>query len=132
MDDAELKQLLHGVRRKLRITKIVATRSVKGRQGDSFAGFAAAWESVQEDAGAAGAELIETMDEKAVSQGMSLHEAQLAHLLLAWQADGAATKAAMAGGNLSLEEGESRLRKFQNNYAKMIRELVNGSGDEQG
>lgn len=129
MTDSNLHQFIVGIRDKMRVTKVVATRSVKGARGDSFAGFAAAWETVQDDSGGRGAELIDTLDEPLGPQGMTLKEARVAHLLLALEADVSATEAAMAGGNISFEDGDNRIRMYKNNYAKLIRRAT-GQGSE--
>jgi len=135
--DDELKEVLSAIRRKLRITKVVATRACKHREGDSFAGFAAAWESIQDDAGGRGADVISALDEdeRIAVQGMTMFEARIAHLLMAMQADIAATEAAMAGGGMGPEECQARVRMYKNNYAKLIRNLLSrgknvGSGDD--
>lgn len=135
--DDELKEVLSSIRRKLRITKVVATRACKHREGDSFAGFAAAWESIQDDAGGRGADVIGALeDERIAAQGMTMFEARIAHLLMAMQADIAATEAAMAGGGMGPEECQARVRMYKNNYAKLIRSLLSrgknvGSSDDE-
>ena len=130
MTDNDLHQYLLDVRGKMRVTKVVATRAVKGARGDSFAGFAAAWESVQDDNGGKGAELLDTMDEPVAAQGMTLKEARVAHLMLALEADVAATEAAMAGGNISFEDGDNRIRMYKNNYAKLIRRATGNASEK--
>lgn len=122
--DEKLHALLVSIRNRLRITKVVATRAVKSPVGDSFAGFAAAWQSVQEDPGAAGSELIGTMGDSSAPQGMTLHEARIAHLLLAMQADIAATEAAMASGGVSPERCKELIQMYKHNYAKLIRQAT--------
>lgn len=131
MTDEQLQRYLRGIRDKMRVTKIVATRSVKGRLGDSFAGFSAAWVSVQDDSGSRGAELVDTMDENIAAQGMTLHEARVAHLLLAMEADIAATEQALAGGNLTHEDAMNRIRGYKHNYAKLIRQATGNGGVER-
>ena len=53
-----LTEALEKIKRHVRITKVVCTRSVKGHSGDSYVGFSAAWDSIQDDAGGPGADLI--------------------------------------------------------------------------
>ena len=129
ISDEDLPGYLRGIRDKLRITKVVATRAVKGVRGDSFAGFAAAWESVQDDSGGKGTELLDTMDAPLGAQGMTLQEARIAHLLLALEADVAATEAAMAGGNISFEDGDNRIRMYKHHYAKLMRRALGAEKD---
>jgi len=135
--DDELREVLSSIRRKLRITKVVSTRAYKHRDGDSFAGFAAAWESIQDDAGGRGADVIGVLedDDRIAAQGMTMFEARIAHLLVAMQADIAATEAAMAGGGIGPEVCQARVRMYKNNYAKLIRDLLSrgknvGSSDD--
>jgi len=113
----EAKAFLATVRKKVRVTKVVATRSVKGQRGDSFAGFSAAWDSVQED-GAMGME--EVGDSKAPLQAMTLKEAQIAGYLLAMQADIAAHEHAFAGGSISLSVMEDAVRNIRTNYLQLV------------
>ena len=78
-DSKKLKEALRRVRAKLRITKVVATRAVKHRNGDSFVGFSGAFvDSVQEDGGRG----LEDVMEPTGSEGVSLMDAQLASLIL--------------------------------------------------
>lgn len=130
MDD--LKEVLNRVKKKLRVTKIVATRSVKGRNGDSFAGFSAGWESVQDDLGGPGSSLESSgiTESEQSAQGMTLQEAKVAHYILAMTADIAATQSAMAGGSLAPEVATGLIRQYKIEYAKLIRNVVGGSKDD--
>lgn len=118
MTDQDHKALLQAVRSKLRITKVTATRSVKGRTGDNFAGFSAAWESVQDDS--------DTMlsDRETASQGMSMLEAKVAYIMLAREADLAAHEAAFVSGNISGQTFQDRRASIKTNYAKLLRTVV--------
>lgn len=124
--DGDLKDVLQRVKQKLRVTKVVATRAVKSRSGDTFAGFSAAWESVQDDGGGPGADLIDggINTSESMSQGMTFAEARLAHYLLAMQTDIAATEAAMASGNITSDRCDELVRMYKNNYAKLIRHAM--------
>ena len=134
MTTTELKALLINVKKRLRVTKVVATRAVKTRGGDSFAGFSAAWESVQDDAGSMGAELIDggISTEESVSQGMTLTEARVAHYLLAMQADIAATEAATAAGNLKAERCLELCQMYRTNYSRLIQHATRHDADGDG
>jgi hypothetical protein len=133
MTQDELKAAIRKVKGQLRITKVVATRSVKTKRGDYFAGFAAAWNSVQDDAGGAGAdmELMTTAAEEAMS-GMTFQDAILAHSLVALEADIAAYSHARADGAMATSEFGEAVKALKNNHAKIIRDRLmstpNGDG----
>jgi hypothetical protein len=126
-------QFLAKVKKQLRVTKVVATRSVKGRHGDSFAGFSAGWESIQDDAGGPGADLIDggISNAEIAPQGMSIKEATAAHYLLAMHADIAATEAAVAGGNMHHERGHDLIATYRKNYGRLLLNLL-GDDDVPG
>jgi hypothetical protein len=133
MSNDEIRELVKRVKAGLRITKVVATRSVKGQRGDSFAGFSAAWSTVQEDAGH---DMVSAGDEgdAAESTGsMSLQEAIVASCLLGREADIAAHRNAMAGGNIGSKYAEDAIAGIKSNYAKIIaRALTEHSGPSNG
>jgi hypothetical protein len=122
MTDDEIKNLLRRVQSNIRITKVVATRAVKGKGGDTYAGFSAAWNTVQDDSGG-GIEALLT-DAAEAQSGMTLREARVAHLMLAMQADLAAHDAALAGGNISNNYHTEAQRGIKANYSRMIRETL--------
>ena len=101
-DQAHLKHIKDTVDRvkgKMRITKVVATRAVKTKQGDFFAGMSAAWDTVQDDAGGMGADTDVSVDTgDTASSGMTMQEAQVAHILLSMEASIAAWRAALSDG----------------------------------
>jgi len=119
--DAEIKATLRRVQTNLRVTKVVATRSVKGRGGDSYAGFSAAWNTVQDDSGGGIEGIIPDGGES--ESGMTLREARLAHLLLAMQADMAAHDAALAGGNITAAFHQEATTAIRSNYGRLIRDV---------
>jgi hypothetical protein len=125
MTDDEIKNLLRRVQSNIRITKVVATRAVKGKGGDTYAGFSAAWNTVQDDSGG-GIEALLT-DAAEAQSGMTLREARVAHLMLAMQADLAAHDAALAGGNISNNYHLEAQRGIKANYSRMIRETLAGA-----
>ena len=125
------------VKQGLRVSKIVATRSVKSSRGDFFVGNSSAWESVQDDAGGMGADLIDAMDEgeqeKALCQrGMSLKRAKIAGLLLGMQVDIQAHTHALCGGALSESEFLSIVRGIKRNYAQALSDATKAAPDESG
>ena len=125
MDKDELNGLIASVKANLRITKVVATRSVKTRNGDYFAGFAAAWNTIQDDAGGPGADmdLVTSTDEQAQS-GMTVKEAITAHTLLALEADVTAYGHARANGVMSDSEYNDAITATKNNHAKILRDRL--------
>lgn len=120
MDNDELRALITRVKAGLKITKVVATRSVKGARGDTFAGFSAAWNSVQEDGGQDLVKAGEDTDDSQTLSGMTLQEAIVASCLLGREADMAAYRNAVAGGNISQDTANGALAAIKSNYSKMI------------
>jgi hypothetical protein len=130
---AEIQARLRHVRSNLRITKITCTRSVKGRNGDSFVGFSAAWQSVQDDVGGLGADLMAGAADDAVyaSQGMTLEDAKIARYLLAMEADIAALESAAANGSISTKYFQDAVAGVKANYNRLVlRALGVPSADE--
>jgi hypothetical protein len=126
MTEGEIKERLQAIESKLRITKVVATRSVKGKTGDVFAGFSAGWESFQDDSG----EVVP--DAAEASQGMTMQEARIAHLIVAQAADIAAHEQALATGNISADFFRDRVNGIKRNYGKLVAFALgasNGNGD---
>jgi hypothetical protein len=120
--------ILLRVRDNLRVTKVVCTRSVKGKQGDHYVGFSAAWDTIQDDAGGA-ADLISAQGdgETKVSQsqfGMTLKESRVAAMILGMQADLTAHDHSMAGGNLNPAQREEAGRAIRSNYTRLIAEIL--------
>lgn len=120
MDDKELKGYINNIRSKIRVTKITATRSVKGRGGDAYAAFSAAWDTVQDDAGGG----PDGSEKGEASSGMTLAEARVAHLLVAMQADIAAYDAAKCGSSISIAHHKEAVLAIRNNYTLQIREIL--------
>lgn len=123
MNETEMTDLLHRVKRNLRVTKVVATRSVKGRHGDHFAGFAACWDSVQDEPAGAGKDLLSLTDDVA-STGMTLQEARVAYYLVSMQADIAAHEAALANGGISSQHCSDAIQALRGNYSMLIRKAL--------
>jgi hypothetical protein len=124
MTDDEIKNTLRRIQSNIRVTKVVATRSVKGKGGDTYAGFSAAWNSVQDDAGGGIDALINDVVE--AQGGMTLKEARVAHLMIAMQADLAAHDAALAGGNISINYHREAAKAIKANYSRVIRDTLAG------
>ena len=118
----EARARLRRVRDGLRITKITCTRSVKGRNGDSFVGFSAAWSSVQDDAGGPGADVQPDAEEEAAyaRQGLPIKDAKLARYMLAMECDLAALESAAANGSISPQYFKDAVKGVRNNYNQLI------------
>ena len=127
MTKDELRDIISKVTRNVRITKVVATRSVKSKRGDFFAGFAAAWDTVQDDTGGMGTDTDVMMNTSEIAQsGMTLQESKVAHNIVAMQADIAAYEAAFANGGISRSELDDAKKAIKNNYAQLIKETFLG------
>ena len=125
--EIETSALFQKVNRNLRVTKVVATRSVKGARGDHFAGFAACYDSVQDEPAGAGKDLIDVVDsESAEAVGMTLLEAKVAFYLVARQADIAAMQAAAVNGSIGNQQANEAIRVIKINYGKLIRQAMRG------
>lgn len=130
----EARRWLRRVRRGIRVTKITCTRCVKGRNGDSFVGFSAAWQSVQDDMGGSGDVHVEEDDaEEQAAQGLNLKDAKLARHMLAMEVDLAALESAVANGTISASYFADATKGVRNNYNELImREmgLLTDDGDQ--
>lgn len=124
---------LKAIRDKIRVTKVVATRSVKGRTGDSFAGFSAGWQSVQDDFGGPGADAMATDEDDLAqaSNGMTLKEAKAAYYIVAMTADIAALESAACNGSVSDAYFQETSKKIRANYSRLIQKVLGGThGDK--
>lgn len=128
MTDDAIRETLRRIKSNIRITKVFATRAVKSKSGDTYAGFSAAWNTIQDDSGGGIDSILS--DEAEASSGMTLNEARVAHLMVAMQADIAAHDAAMAGGNISIAYHRDAVKAIRSNYSRMIREVFNPSDTE--
>jgi hypothetical protein len=123
MDMDEVRKVLRGVKSKIRITKVVCTRSVKGR-GDTFAGFSAAWDSVQEDG-------MQGMDEEdpVPTDAMTLQESIIASHIIAREANLAAYAHALAGGTINSEMYRQHVEAIKANFNKLIVSAITGTAE---
>ena len=124
LTDAD-KALIRDIQGKLRVTKLVCTRAIKGKNGDFFVGMSAAWSTTQEDGGGMGADLISAMDEgedkvAAGLSGMSLKETKIAGYILAMQTDLQAQDHALAGGGITVDQHATAQRAVRSNYTKLL------------
>lgn len=118
----EIKERLRRIREGIRITKITCTRSVKGRNGDSFVGFSAAWQSVQDDQGGLGADVGADREDDATyaAQGCSLQDAKLARYMLSMECDLAALESAAVNGGISPERFRDSIRAVKEAYNRLV------------
>ena len=116
----DMKATIRRVRDNLKITKVVCTRSVKGRNGDTFCGFSAAWDSVQEDGGQG---MEDVMDDSTQS-GMSLKDAKLAAYILGMQADTTAFENASAGSVVRKSAADNAVAAIRHNYSELMKTLL--------
>ena len=100
------------IRKAMRITKIVATRSIKTKTGDTYTGFTASWDSVQDD----------DPSGEPPSMPLTLNEGRIAHLLLAMETDIASYTSAIANGSVGLEEGQNIIIGIQQRYQHIIQQ----------
>lgn len=126
--------MIRKIREHMRVTKIVCTRSVKGKFGDNYVGFSAAWDTIQDDSGGGG-DMISASSEAEIrlsnSQiGMTLKEAKLAALILGMQADIAAHDHASASGNITQEQRNAAVQAIKANFSQLIVDSLGGGGGE--
>lgn len=121
----------------LRVSKVVATRAVKTKNGDFFVGLSAAWDSIQEDAGGA-VDLLGGMDDveqhaAIIQQGMTLRQAKIAGLILGMQVDLQAVTHAACGGALSEADLSGVSAAIKRNYSLKMAEVVTSkNGNPEG
>jgi len=123
----EVKSTLSRIKDKIRITKVTATRSVKSSRGDHFVGFSAQYDSVQDDAGGPGEDLIghTASGEGLISAGaMTLKEARVAAALVQMQADISAIEHACAGGDLNRDQRDIEVKRIKGGFSRLIAEIM--------
>jgi len=120
MDKDELKARIATVKRNLSFTKVVATRSLKTKKrGDFFAGFAGAWNTVQDDVTGPGADMDLIGTEGVIrANGMTLLDAVIAHEIAALRADLAVYGHARAANAISASEYKEAIRVLKLNHAR--------------
>lgn len=131
MATEEQKARLKRIKDSLKVTKVVCTRSVKGKNGDAYVGWSAGWDTVQEDGGH-GLVHTGTSEESPEVPGMSVSDAKLATLVLGMQVDLAAHDNAMAGGSINGDQRQMARKAITHNYTKLLAEaLKNGSSSSE-
>ena len=128
-EKAQLQEMVSRIRGQMRVTKVVATRAVKTKRGDFFAGMSAAWESVQDDVSGMGADTeLMMQDNEIASSGMSVEDARVAHILLGMEASIGAWRAALTDGAISVNEFENRVATIKHNTAEHLQSFVKKEG----
>jgi len=122
IDKRQIKERLRRIRDGIRITKITCTRSVKGRNGDSFVAFSAAYQSVQDDKGGMGGDTHVTPEEEDTyaSQGIKMKDAKLARYMLSMECDLAALESAAANGSISPQMFQDSVRGVRETYNRLV------------
>lgn len=118
----DLKDKVQRIKQGLKVTKVVCTRSVKGRNGDAYVGFSAVWNSTQDDGPTA-----TDADTAGSVQGMELTEALLASHILAREADIAAHQHAASGGTITKQYAHDAIQAIKANYANLVIEMMKDS-----
>jgi len=121
---------IQAIRSRMRVSKVVCTRSIRGPGGESFLGWSVGFESRQVDAGGA-SDLMGVQDgdeEQAALReyGMSRGDAKLASLLLGLDVDLQSLDNAVAGNVISAEDREKRLRAVKANYQQLLQAALGG------
>lgn len=124
MDSTEIKALVKRVRDRMVVTKVVCTRSFKGKHGDTFVGFSAGWNTVQDDGGQG---LVHTADEAGeIASGMSLRDAKVAAHILGMQTDQTVMDHALASSMMTTAEHERATKAIKHNYGTLMAKLTGG------
>lgn len=132
MDKDKIKKLVSSVKSKIRVTKVVATRSIKGRNGDSFVGFSAAFNTVQEDGGQGLLPVGDEQDESCSLGNMTMVEAEVAHCVLGREVDIAAYGHALASGGIQRSEYDVAVAAIKSNYNHMLMDILTKAEGENG
>jgi hypothetical protein len=119
-------QALERIASQIRVTKLVATRSVRGNTGESFAGFSAGFDSIEDKSGI-------TMEESEIVEiprgGLSLKDARIAYFMLSMHADFSAIDAAWASGSISDQHRKDLQAATKRRYGLLLRKHIAGDGD---
>ena len=85
-------------------------------------GFAAAFQSVQDDHSGPGADVLPSPEDDRVfaDQGIVMADAKLAQYMLSLECDTAALDAALANSTISMDYFEDSMRSIRNNYNQLI------------
>lgn len=125
----EQRDFIERVKGRMRIAKVVCTRALKTKNGDFFVGWSAAWDTIQEDAGGQGTDLLDAMApgdmQTAMAQnGMTTKEAKVASCILGMQVELQAFNHALAGSGITEAEHRTATMAVKRNYTKLLQEAV--------
>jgi hypothetical protein len=116
-----LRAEVAGLRKKLAITKITVTRSIKSPRGDVFVGFSSAFDTVQDDISGPGSDSELLVSDSEVKQSaLTLDEARMSHLVLSLEVNLAAAKTAFAEGFLSQDEYNNQIKSIRRRHTMMM------------
>ena len=110
----DIRALVKRLTDQLRVTKLTATRTVRGNQGETFAGFSASSQSTDDRSG--------MLDLPA--EGLPVREARLSYYVLAMYADISAIDAAWAGGSISDQHRTDLSAATKRRYSLLIRQYA--------
>ena len=125
----EQRDFIERVKGRMRVSKVVCTRALKTKNGDFFVGFSSAWDTIQEDAGGMGTDLIDAMgpgdQQTAMAQrGMTTREAKVAACILGMQVELQAMSHALAGSGITEAEYRAASAAVKRNYGRLLHEAV--------
>jgi len=124
----KVRSKIAGLKAGVTVEKITCTRSVKGKNGDTYVGWSAGWSSVQDDVGGATDAQLSAEGEVPKGRGLGLKDAKLASYLVAMEVDLQAHDHAMAGSNLSEADRQGAHRAIKHNYTRLVTEMMLASG----
>ena len=126
MSTDRLQNVVSRVKKNLRVTKVVATRSVKTQRGDFFVGFSAAYDSVQDDQGSFPDGDLTVDSDETTESAMTMEEARVAHILLSMEATIAAWRSVHAEGIITEKEFNDRKAAIKRSHASLLSSALNG------
>lgn len=113
-----VNEVLQAVAKKMKITKVTATRCVKTKRGDHFVAFSSQWDTVRDDSEH---DVIDGTD-----SGMTLEEATIALTILQFKADTSCIESAYLGGDITEDDKNAEVRNLRSRYGSKLKELANG------
>lgn len=121
-DKNDIAKYLQNLARRISVTKIVATRSLRTPHGDYFLAYSGAYDSHQCDYGGPGADAVpdSTDDRETAESGVSLADAKLVKMLLAREVDLGVLDSARLGGGITLQEYEVQHGAITQRYNQEI------------
>lgn len=109
-------------KKRLKITKVVATRSLNTQKGNFFCGLSAA---CQDDGGGPGSDLeLSSRDSETAISGKTLDEARIAQVILSLEATLGTLRAAIADEAISLNDFEKRVRDSKKNTLALLSRIL--------